>query len=143
MAPAHLNIEVNIAKEQNPVDAGLERVGDPSPFACPECHGVLLQVKEGGRLRFRCHTGHAYAIESLLSAVSAGIEESLWTAVRALEEGRLLLSGMATHLKTSHNHVNASLLAERAEEARRHAEAVRQILNEREPLTTPAPVTRA
>src|SRR5688572_14863018 len=28
--PEHINVEVNIAKEQNPRDAGLERIGNPS-----------------------------------------------------------------------------------------------------------------
>ena len=28
---------------------------------------MLLQMKEGGSMRFRCHTGHAYSIESLLA----------------------------------------------------------------------------
>ena len=58
--PDHVNVEVNIAKEQHPMDAGLEEIADPSRYACPECHGVLLQLKESGRVRFRCHTGHAY-----------------------------------------------------------------------------------
>jgi two-component system chemotaxis response regulator CheB len=31
-----------------------EGVGNPSVFACPECHGVLWEVKEGRLGRFRC-----------------------------------------------------------------------------------------
>jgi two-component system, chemotaxis family, protein-glutamate methylesterase/glutaminase len=134
-ALSHLDVEVNIVKEQNAVDAGIERIGAPSPYACPECHGVLLQLQEGGRVRFRCHTGHAYSIESLLAAVSEGIEESLWIAVRALEEGRLLLDGMAAHMRASHDGAGAEKLAERAEESKRHAEIIRQLATEREPLS--------
>ena len=37
--PDHVNVEVNIAKEQHPVDAGFEEIADPSRYACPECHG--------------------------------------------------------------------------------------------------------
>lgn len=54
-----VNVEVNIAKEQHPRDAGLEAIGTPSAYACPECHGVLLQLVDEERVRFRCHTGHA------------------------------------------------------------------------------------
>jgi two-component system chemotaxis response regulator CheB len=75
--PEQMGVEVNIAKEKNPVEAGLEQIGTPSPFACPDCHGVLLQLEEGGRFRFRCHTGHAYSVDSLLAAISEGIEDSL------------------------------------------------------------------
>jgi len=58
-----VEIEVNIAKEQKALDAGVLQLGEPSNYACPECHGVLLQMKEGTLFRFRCHTGHAYSIE--------------------------------------------------------------------------------
>ena len=75
-APAALDVEVKIAMEQNPIDAGLLALSEPSSFACPECHGVLLQMKEGGRIRFRCHTGHGYSLDSLLAAITEGIEEA-------------------------------------------------------------------
>lgn len=73
---------MKIAKEHNPLDAGLEQLGRPSSVACPECHGVLLQFEEGDRIRFRCHTGHAFSVESLLAAIGDNIEDSLWSAVR-------------------------------------------------------------
>jgi two-component system, chemotaxis family, protein-glutamate methylesterase/glutaminase len=56
-APPHVEVEVNIAKEHDPRGSGLEQIGRPSPYACPDCHGVLLEFEEGGRIRFRCHTG--------------------------------------------------------------------------------------
>jgi hypothetical protein len=30
-----------------------------------------------------CHTGHAYSVGSLLAAISEGIEDALWSAIRA------------------------------------------------------------
>jgi two-component system chemotaxis response regulator CheB len=131
--PDQVEVEVKIAKEQNALDAGLEQIATPSSFACPECHGVLLQLEEGGRIRFRCHTGHAYSAESLLAAVGESIEEALWTAVRSLEEGGLLLQRIAEHLG-SHGGNRGHALQERANEARRQAEAVRKVLTDREPL---------
>src|SRR3712207_8151045 len=47
--------------------SGVLKLGGPSNYACPECHGVLLQLKEENRIRFRCHTGHAYSLESLIA----------------------------------------------------------------------------
>jgi hypothetical protein len=35
--------------------------------------------------------GHAWSIASLLAAIGDGIEDSLWTAIRSLEEGQLLM----------------------------------------------------
>jgi two-component system chemotaxis response regulator CheB len=133
--PEQVEVEVKIAKEENPVGAGLEGIGKPSSFACPECHGVLLQLEEGGRIRFRCHTGHAYSVDSLLAAIGEGIEDSLWIAIRALEEGALLMQRMAEHVRAhGDGDSEARRLAERAEEAHRHSEAVRKLVVDREPL---------
>lgn len=132
--PSHVEIEVKIAKEEGALESGIEGIGEPSSYACPKCHGVLLQLKEGSNIRFRCHTGHAYSVDSLVAAVSEGIEEALWIAVRALDEGGLLMDRMADHIRRHHRAGDAERLAERAAEARRQADAVRRMAMEREPL---------
>ena len=129
--PDHIDVEVQIAKEQNALDAGLQRIGAPSSFACPECHGVLLQLKDSDHERFRCHTGHAYSVESLLAAILEGIEDSLWTSTRSLEEGVLLLSGMAEQVSKSHSPAEGESLLRSADELRRRSEAIRQLISER------------
>ena len=63
-----------------------EGEGAPSVFACPECHGVLWELKNGKITRFRCRVGHTYSPESLGTELSAASEAALWAAVRALEE---------------------------------------------------------
>jgi two-component system chemotaxis response regulator CheB len=133
--PELLQVEVKIAMEHNPIDAGLERIGKPSRFACPECHGVLLELKEGMRTKFRCHTGHAYSVASLLAAIGEGIEESLWTAIRALEEGQLLMTRMAEHLQANHDTESAEQLMDRAAEARKQSDVIRQLVMQRDPLS--------
>jgi two-component system, chemotaxis family, protein-glutamate methylesterase/glutaminase len=133
-----LDIEVKIAMGQNPIDAGLEQIGEPSTFACPDCHGVLLQLKEGTRTRFRCHTGHAYSVGSLLSAISESIEDSLWIAIRALEEGQLLMGRMAEHVRT-HDTEDANRLCAQADEAKRQSDVIRELLTARELVPMPTP----
>ena len=129
--PEHLDIEVKIAKEHNALEAGLERVGAPSSFACPECHGVLLELKDGDRPRFRCHTGHAYSVETLLAALFDGIEDSLWTSVRSLEEGFILLRRMAEHIRASHSVSDGRDLLRRADQLRQQSDAIRRFIAER------------
>lgn len=63
-----------------------EGEGRPSVFACPECHGVLWELKNEKMTRFRCRVGHTYGTESLTKELSAASEAALWAAVRALEE---------------------------------------------------------
>ena len=131
--PRAVEVEVKIAMEENALQAGIRQITEPSTFACPECHGVLLQLSEGGRVRFRCHTGHAYSLESLLAAISEGIEAELWRAIRALEEGEMLMRLIAGLMRT-HSAGDAEVLIERAEEAKRQASAVRKLAMEREPV---------
>jgi two-component system chemotaxis response regulator CheB len=133
--PAVVEVEVKIAMEKNAVDAGVHDIAEPSSFACPECHGVLLQVKEEGPIRFRCHTGHAYSRESLLAAVNEGIEEAMWIAIRALEEGHMLMQRIAEHV-TTQNVRDADVLLARAMEARRQSDIIRTLVTGRESLAS-------
>jgi two-component system chemotaxis response regulator CheB len=135
IVPEHLDVETNIAKEQSPIDAGLERIATPSRFACPECHGVLLQLHDDTHIRFRCHTGHAYSIDSLLAAISAGVDDALWNATRALEEAGLLINQIGEHL-TVHDGGTPQAIAARLQQARDHAAVLRRMTRERQPLTT-------
>lgn len=135
--PEEVEVEVKIAKADNPIEAGLERIGESSRFACPECHGVLLQLHDGSRIRFRCHTGHAYSADSLVAAISEGVDESLWNAMRSLEDAGLLLQAIA-QLQTEHG-VEAGQIAAQAREAQLHADEIRALVGRRTPLTTRRP----
>lgn len=128
--PEDVNIEVNIAKSEKAIEAGVFRLGQPSNYACPECHGVLLQMKDGPPLRFRCHTGHAYSVESLLAEMDESIDATLWSAIRALEERAMLIRHASEHPVSSSR---ASALQSRADETQRRAEVVRQMVLENEP----------
>lgn len=87
---------------------------------------MLLQLKEGDYLRFRCHTGHAYSVESLLSEATEKIEDSLWNAIRALEENVLLMRHLAQHMREGNNGGGAEQFLKRAQEAERRADLVRR-----------------
>lgn len=133
--PEELNIEVRIAKEETALDAGVLKLGEPSNYACPECHGVLLQLKDSGRARFRCHTGHAYSVDSLLSEITENVEDSLWNAIRSIEESVLLFSHMAEHPAEGDNGGTAEQFARKAQEAQRRADLVRQAVMRQGQLT--------
>lgn len=120
--PDELEVEVRIAKEDKGTEAGVIQLGGPSIYACPECHGVLFQMREKTPLRFRCHTGHSYTVNSLLAEMDEAIEESLWNAVRALEERVLLMRHASAHLDEH----SARELERRARETERVADLVRQ-----------------
>ena len=91
-ARRRLEHEVRIAEEHEALEEEVAEENPPSRFTCPECHGVLSLIREGGILRFRCHTGHAYSSGTLLDSVSGQVEARLWDAVRVLDETVMLLN---------------------------------------------------
>lgn len=130
-----LETEVKIAKEDNAIESGVLSLGEPSSYACPECHGVLIEVKEGRGVRFRCHTGHAYSVDSLLSEITEKAGESLWTTIRSLEEGALLMRRLAEHYGEQHNGADAAELTKKADEAQARADLVRRAAMSHEQLS--------
>ena len=125
--PEPLEVEVKIASEHDPLQAGVQRLGEPSTFSCPECHGVLLQLKEAGRIRFRCHTGHAYSADSLQAEITEAIEAALWNAVRLMHEGDMLMRGIATHV-AGHTPADAERLHRGADDLLRKAAVLRELI---------------
>jgi len=137
-APAskELEIEVRIAKEGRGLQAGGMDLGEITPYTCPECHGILVQLKEGGVPRFRCHTGHAYSINTLLAEVTEYVEESLWSSLRSVEESAMLLAHMARHVRqVGREQKLASLLDEKARDTLKRADAIRNVVHDHQTLS--------
>jgi two-component system, chemotaxis family, protein-glutamate methylesterase/glutaminase len=65
-----------IAELDMDVISSEERPGQPSPFACPDCGGVLWEYEQNGFLRFRCRVGHA------LTAKHLGVEQRVAVETR-------------------------------------------------------------
>ncbi len=104
--------------------------GERSVITCPECGGVLWEFDDGDILRFRCHTGHIYSVESVVGAQSQAIEAALWTAVRALEERVMLLRRLASRSREHGHGVVADKFERRAASAEHHSLVIRSSLLE-------------
>lgn len=107
------------------------KLGRPSPFTCPECHGTLMQINDGKVLRFRCHTGHAYSVQSLCAEVVESIEESLWSSIRAIEERIILLERIARQMGEAGDGEGAEQLLASARQAEQQAHLVRLAVTRR------------
>lgn len=101
--------------------------GNPSSYTCPACHGVLYEVREGERRRFRCHTGHGYTASALLPELVRYAEDSLWDAARALQEAIALCREAAEVLVQSGQRSAAEALLARAERASEKLETLRAL----------------
>jgi two-component system chemotaxis response regulator CheB len=135
LVPKQLEIETRIALGHNALDSGVMKLGQLVPYTCPECHGVLVQLQEGGILRFRCHTGHAFSVHSLLGEVTEAVERSLWSTLRAIDESILLMRHLQRHARDQQDDVSAELLEQRVHEAEQRARLIRQTVLNHETLS--------
>jgi two-component system chemotaxis response regulator CheB len=121
-------LENVIAGEGNALKGGVMGLGRVSQYTCPDCHGVLVQIEEGRILRFRCHTGHAFSMKSLLVEVSEAIDNGLWDTIRALEERVLLLRQMSEHAKHGESADEARLSSRQADHVEKHIKTLRDLV---------------
>jgi len=90
------------------------QLGPISPNTCPECHGVLVKIKQGSIIRYRCHAGHSFSLQTL------------WGALRAGEERILLLQEMEELARASDEQVAAQQCAEQAQGTAHHVDRIRE-----------------
>lgn len=125
------DVEARIAQGEDPLEAGISRIGQPTVFTCPDCHGVLLRLKQEGLIRFRCHTGHAYSLDSLLAQIDESVEDALWNAFKCLQEQRMLLRHLAEHLAEAKEIKAADEAFAKAQKVRQRATTLQSLLTGR------------
>jgi two-component system chemotaxis response regulator CheB len=128
-APApEMQIETRIALEGNALQGGIMELGAVSSNTCPECHGVLVRIHEGAIVRYRCHTGHAFSLQTLLADVNEEIDATLWGALRAIEERILLLREMEELARANEDTHTAQECAQQAEDTERGVQPIRELV---------------
>jgi two-component system chemotaxis response regulator CheB len=119
-------VEIQIAAEDDGLKLGVPNLGELTPFSCPECHGVLSNLKDGDLARYRCHTGHAYSVDTLLAAISEKIEDGLYSAIRGIDESIMLLNHIGDHYASANHSKLAALYFKKAKEAETRSSLVRK-----------------
>ena len=123
--PQSIPETVRTGDENLRVSKSDESSGAPSVFACPECSGVLWELKEGKLTRFRCRVGHSYTIANLAEEQVHETEASLWAAMRALEQKAALAVRIAESMSDSKT---KRRFLDQAEADRSHAEAIKKMI---------------
>ncbi|MDO7846101.1 chemotaxis protein CheB [Hymenobacter sp. M29] len=124
LIPEDLKQEAAIAERVVGTIDEVLRIAHPVPLTCPDCGGSLFEADHGRLLRYRCHTGHAYTADGLLHNAQQNLEESLWVALRMMEERKNLLSSMAARGEDSYSVQQE----ERIEEIKKHINRLREFL---------------
>ena len=125
--PANIKTEIEFAKMDRDI-TDMHKLGPLSPFTCPTCRGALWELQnDGDILRYRCHTGHAFSKDSLLTEQTVAVEETLYASLRAVEEKAAILR------RLSERHAGRSEALERdyekkAKELDGTAQALRSML---------------
>jgi two-component system, chemotaxis family, protein-glutamate methylesterase/glutaminase len=133
--PTDIALEAKIAERVLSDVAAVNELGDQVPFNCPDCGGVLWQMKQSRQLRYRCHTGHSFTAKVLLAEQTKKLEETLWIALRMFEERRNLLVTIADPASKGHNPSARS----RSKESQVHIDRIRAILLAGSELSTDLP----
>jgi two-component system, chemotaxis family, protein-glutamate methylesterase/glutaminase len=123
-----IRIETRIALEGNGLQGGIMDLGPLSANTCPECHGVLVRVQEGPIVRYRCHTGHAFSLQTLLAEVNDEIDTTLWGALRAIEERILLLRELEQLATLRQDTLVAQECAQQARSTEEHVQRIRELV---------------
>ena len=105
-----------------------EHPGKVSAFGCPDCGGVLWEIRDGEFTRFRCRVGHGWTSEALLSQQGETLDDALWTALRALEESAALSRQIAARYVARRMDGMAARFVDQAESLERRASVVREVL---------------
>jgi two-component system chemotaxis response regulator CheB len=126
--PIEIRVEAAIAAQELTDMEIEEDLGTLSPFTCPECHGALWQIPDGGILRYRCHVGHAFAAETILSALGGEVDNMLEKLLRSHQQRAALVHRMAEQERGRNRESLAGQLEGRAREYEEDAEVIRRMV---------------
>src|SRR5215213_11781736 len=131
--PAPVEVPYDIVQETTIDKRVSTRVDDlslfeKSDFNCPDCGGGLYITQKEHPTHFRCHVGHSYTEKDLLFRISEVMENTIWTALRMMEERRALLLRLATRDKERGYNSTANIHFEKGKELEQHIDNLKQIL---------------
>ncbi len=126
--PVNIIMESNLSEKAATAIANVQTLGEKTIYACPDCGGGLWKVKNGHVHHYRCHIGHSYSENDLAIKQSDHIEQTLWVAVRMMEERKILLTKMGGQNKKKGLDKISNSYLEQAEHLNIHIEKMKELL---------------
>jgi len=120
--PDEVKLEAEITMRMSTSLPVNSQLGKLTPFTCPDCGGVLTQVEDlNGEKHYRCFTGHAFSEQFLDDEYADKTEETLWVAIRMMEERR-------NFKNTMHNGAKSPQWEERDRKLLEHIERLKEMM---------------
>jgi len=126
--PEDLRFENSLNQQTATAVENLPLLGNHTLYSCPECGGGLWEMKNGDLLRYRCHIGHSYTYRDLLEGQKHSIDQTLWVALRIMEEKHALLKNIAAREEQQGLYVLSKEHSIRAEELASYIGRLKAIL---------------
>jgi len=128
--PEEIKKEADITIRMSSEIQSTDSLGDQVSISCPDCGGSLFKIKEPPADRYRCFTGHTFTNKFLEKTLQKDFEESLWVAVRIMEERKNLLYGMLENEAPELARPLTKMKTERAQQLQIHIERLKSMLQE-------------
>jgi two-component system chemotaxis response regulator CheB len=132
MAKAHnsdgMNKETRIEAMDEAMFEDDDKPGTPSGYGCPDCGGVLWELQDNERLRYRCRVGHAFSADGLLRNQGESLEAALWSAFRVLQENAALCRRLRERARKNNQGALAEKFATKSQLAEEQAQLIRELL---------------
>jgi len=126
--PDVLKLEAKLTERAMETEDWNQIPGTPTRFTCPECKGAIQEIRENGRLRYRCRVGHAYSADDLAIEKAKAVEDVLWVALQTLEERTQMLETLSHEEGQRGRQRGADEYAARASETRAQSDRLRDLL---------------
>jgi two-component system chemotaxis response regulator CheB len=126
--PEEIAAEAAIIEKMSTGSLAVSPIGNPTVYACPDCGGMLWEIKNGNLTRYRCHIGHAYSEEDLLLQQTNSMHTTLWIALRIMEERKTLLEKIARQNSLKGYRKTAKEYELKAGELKQHINIMKRIL---------------
>lgn len=127
--PENLRYEVEVARNGRVNMNGMDRIGQRSVLTCPDCGGVMWELKEGALSRYRCHLGHAYGEEVMMVGIDDNLKYALSTALRALNERAAIIRKLRDQAHEDGRAELAGSWSLKAQEFQREADVIRKAIS--------------
>ena len=134
----HNGLEMKERSERATIheQADPEQPGEETGLTCPECGGAIYELADGGITSYRCRVGHVYGSDTFVVEQSKTVENSLWAALRLLEERAVLMRRLAE--RHGRYEQSARSFSEKADELEGHAAELTHLLREVTAASQPA-----